>query len=130
MSSINMKPSLKALGTHNLQNKLRALVDKVHTSSNLWHFEDLVDPTCSFYVQHKELIELWNPVPAPILHQQEELNVALNILKALNFIEGLFDQPTACTIGLSAHSHANSLPGAFYTWGQPAKANSHPDALS
>ncbi|KAG6899918.1 hypothetical protein C0993_005308 [Termitomyces sp. T159_Od127] len=66
-------------------------MDKIHTSPTPWHFEDSVDPAHSFYMQHKELIELWDSVPAPVPHQQEELNTASNILKALNSTGGLFD---------------------------------------
>ncbi|KAG6875325.1 hypothetical protein C0993_009783 [Termitomyces sp. T159_Od127] len=79
-------------------------------------------------MQHKEPIKPQNPVPTLVLHQQEELNAASNILKALNPIRGLFNQPTACTIGLSACPHANSLLSTFRTWRQPADANPHSDA--
>ncbi|KAG6883901.1 hypothetical protein C0993_002951, partial [Termitomyces sp. T159_Od127] len=111
----------------NLQDKLCALVDKIHTSPNLQRFEDPMDPMCSFHMQREEPIEPWNPVSTPVLHQQEELNVALNILKALNPTGGLFNQPAAHTIGLSARPHANFLSSTFCTWGQPAKANPHLD---
>ncbi|KAG6885310.1 hypothetical protein C0993_003287 [Termitomyces sp. T159_Od127] len=66
----------------NLQDELHALVDKIHTSPNLWRFEDPVDPACSFHVQCEELIKLWDPVPALVAYQQKELNAASNILKA------------------------------------------------
>ncbi|KAG6882563.1 hypothetical protein C0993_010069 [Termitomyces sp. T159_Od127] len=112
----------------NLQDKLRTWVDEIHTSPTSWRFEDPMDPARSFHVQRKELIKPWDPVLAPVLHQQEELNVASNILKALNLTRGLFDQPAACTIGFSARLCANSLPSAFYTWGQSADTNSRPDA--
>ncbi|KAG6867853.1 hypothetical protein C0993_010227 [Termitomyces sp. T159_Od127] len=112
----------------NLWDKLHALVDEIHASPTPWHFEDSVDPTCSFHVQRKELIKPWNPVSTLVLCQQEELNMASNILKALNPTGGLFDQPAAHTIGLSACPHVNSLPSAFCTWGQPTDSNSRPDA--
>ncbi|KAG6875877.1 hypothetical protein C0993_006950 [Termitomyces sp. T159_Od127] len=112
----------------NLQDKLCILMDEIYTSPNLWHFVDTVDPTCSFHMQHKEPIKPRDPVPAPILHQQEELNAASNILKALNLIRGLLNQPAAHTIGLSVCLCANF--STFCTWEQPADANLHPDAPS
>ncbi|KAG6882846.1 hypothetical protein C0993_008946 [Termitomyces sp. T159_Od127] len=112
----------------NLWDKLRTLVDEIHTSSTPQHFEDPVDPTCSFHVQCKELIKPQDPASALVPCQQEELNAASNILKALNFTRGLFNQPATRTIGLSACPHANTLPSAFRTWGQPADTDSCPDA--
>ncbi|KAG6875618.1 hypothetical protein C0993_008285 [Termitomyces sp. T159_Od127] len=94
-----------------LQDKLHVLVDKIHTSPTSQRFEDPVDPTCLFHVQHKEPTEPWDPVPAPVPHQQEELNAVSNILKALNPTRGLFDQPTTCTVGLSARPPAPSACG-------------------
>ncbi|KAG6881193.1 hypothetical protein C0993_002451, partial [Termitomyces sp. T159_Od127] len=91
-------------------------------------FEDPMDPASSFHVQRKEPIEPQDPVPALVPCQQEELTMASNILKAFNPTKGLFDQPAACTIGLSAHPCVNSLPSTFHTWEQPADTNSHPDA--
>ncbi|KAG6894314.1 hypothetical protein C0993_011815 [Termitomyces sp. T159_Od127] len=111
----------------NLQDELRTLVDEIHTSPTPQHFEDPVDPTHSFHMQCEELIEPQDPVLTLVPHQQEELNMALNILKALNLTEGLFDQPTACTIGLSVCPCANSLSSTFI-WEQPADTNSHSDA--
>ncbi|KAG6882665.1 hypothetical protein C0993_009657 [Termitomyces sp. T159_Od127] len=111
-----------------LQDKLCALVDEIHTSPTPWRFEDPVDPARLFHVQHEEPIKLWDPVPAPVPRQQEELNAASNILKALNPTRGLFDQPAACTIGLSMHPHGNSFPSAFCTWRQPADVNPCLDA--
>ncbi|KAG6864677.1 hypothetical protein C0993_008658 [Termitomyces sp. T159_Od127] len=87
-----------------------------------------MDPACSFHVQCKELTKPQDPVPALVPCQQEELNAASNILKTFNPTRGLFDQPTARTIGLSVCPHANSLPSAFHTWGQPADTNLRPDA--
>ncbi|KAG5338174.1 hypothetical protein C0989_008073 [Termitomyces sp. Mn162] len=40
----------------NLWNELRTLVDKIHTSPNPHPFEDPLDPSRSFYVQHEEPI--------------------------------------------------------------------------
>ncbi|KAG6882455.1 hypothetical protein C0993_010478 [Termitomyces sp. T159_Od127] len=111
-----------------LRDELRALVDEIHTSSTPQRFEDPVDPAQSFHVQREEPTKPQDPVPAPVPCQQEELNAASNMLKALNLTGGLFDQPAARTIGLSARPHANSLPSAFCTWGQPADTNLHPDA--
>ncbi|KAG6883100.1 hypothetical protein C0993_007861, partial [Termitomyces sp. T159_Od127] len=112
----------------NLQDELHALLDEIHTSPTPWHFGDPVDPACSFHVQHKELIKPWDPVTTLVPCQQEELNVASKILKALNSTRGLFDQPAARTIGLSARIHANSLLTTFHTWRQSADANFHPNA--
>ncbi|KAG6884703.1 hypothetical protein C0993_008834 [Termitomyces sp. T159_Od127] len=112
----------------NLQDTLCALVDEIHTSSNSQHFKDPVDPACSFHMLCKELIKLWDPIPALVPCQQKELHAASNILKAFNHAGGLFDQPTAHIIGLLAHPHVNSLLNALHTWGQPAEANSGPDA--
>ncbi|KAG6881914.1 hypothetical protein C0993_012494 [Termitomyces sp. T159_Od127] len=119
MSSTNAEPSLKVPKTRyidlNLWDKLRALVDEIHTSPTPWRFEDPMNPACSFHMQHKEPIKPQDPVSAPVPHQQEELNAASNILKALNPTGELFDQPAAHTIGLSARPHANSLLSAFCT---------------
>ncbi|KAG6867040.1 hypothetical protein C0993_007289 [Termitomyces sp. T159_Od127] len=78
-------------------------------------------------MQCKELIKPWDPVPTPVPRQQEELNVASNILKALHSTGGLFDQPATRTIDLSACLHVNFFSSAFHTWGQPTDTNSHPD---
>ncbi|KAG6864092.1 hypothetical protein C0993_009432, partial [Termitomyces sp. T159_Od127] len=82
----------------NLWDELHALVDKIHTSSTPWYFEDPVDPAHSFHVQHKEPTKPQDPVPALVLHQQEELNAASNILRALDPTRELFNQPAAHTI--------------------------------
>ncbi|KAG6867607.1 hypothetical protein C0993_000578 [Termitomyces sp. T159_Od127] len=79
----------------NLWNKLHALVDKIHISPTLQHFENSIDPARSFYMQREEPIKSQDPVLALVLHQQEELNVASNILKAFNLTRGLFDQLAA-----------------------------------
>ncbi|KAG6896022.1 hypothetical protein C0993_008860 [Termitomyces sp. T159_Od127] len=112
-----------------LLDKLHALVDEIHTSPTPRHFEDPVDPARSFHVQRKEPTKPQDPVPTLVPRQQEELNAASNILKALNPTRGLFDQPATRTIGLLAYPHANSLPSAFRMWGQPADTNLCPDAL-
>ncbi|KAG5351402.1 hypothetical protein C0989_006638 [Termitomyces sp. Mn162] len=103
----------------NLQNELRALVEEIHTSPNPCPFKDPLDPACSFHVQCKEPIKTQSQAPLSIPHQQEELNVASSILRNLNPIGGLFDQPAAHTLALSARSWANSVPSAFQTWDQP-----------
>ncbi|KAG6896641.1 hypothetical protein C0993_008187, partial [Termitomyces sp. T159_Od127] len=112
----------------NLWNELHALVDEIHTGSTPKCFKDPANFACSFHMQRKELIEPWNPVSTQVPCQQEEHNAAINILKALNLTGGLFDQPAACTFGLSVSPHANSLLSAFCIWGQLADANPHPDA--
>ncbi|KAG6883624.1 hypothetical protein C0993_005083 [Termitomyces sp. T159_Od127] len=112
----------------NLWDELHALVDEIHTSPTPWRFENPVNSMRSFHVQCEELIELQEPVSALVPHQQEELNVASNILKALNLTRGLFNQLAPCTIGLSACSHANSLFSTFCIWEQTADTNLHSDA--
>ncbi|KAG5735374.1 hypothetical protein E4T56_gene12805 [Termitomyces sp. T112] len=52
--------------------------------------------------------------------EQEELNAASSILRNLNPVGGLFDQPAAHTLALSAQPRASSVPSAFRTWDQPA----------
>ncbi|KAG5718807.1 hypothetical protein E4T56_gene2698 [Termitomyces sp. T112] len=90
----------------NLQNELHALVEEIHTSPNPHPFKDPLDPARSFHMQHEE--------------PQEELNAASSILRNLNPVEGLFDQPTAHTLALSTRPQASSMPSAFRTWDQPA----------
>ncbi|KAG6883280.1 hypothetical protein C0993_007002 [Termitomyces sp. T159_Od127] len=84
-----------------------------------------MDPARSFHMQCEKPIKPQDPVPTPAPCQQEEFNVASNILKALNPTGGLFDQPAAHIIGLSVCPHVNSLPSA---WGQPTDTNPCPDA--
>ncbi|KAG5733027.1 hypothetical protein E4T56_gene3627 [Termitomyces sp. T112] len=93
----------------NLWNELCALVKEIHTSPNPHPFEDPLDPTCSFY--------------------QEELNAASSILRNLNPVGGLFNQPAIHTLALSARPRANSVPSAFQTWDQPAISEPHPQWL-
>ncbi|KAG6875500.1 hypothetical protein C0993_008926 [Termitomyces sp. T159_Od127] len=69
-----------------------------------------MDPAHLFHVQHKEPVKPWDSVPAPVPHQQEKLNAASNILKALNPTGGLFDQPAACTIDTNSHPDAPPHP--------------------
>ncbi|KAG5329910.1 hypothetical protein C0989_009154, partial [Termitomyces sp. Mn162] len=104
----------------NLQNELRALVEEIHTSPNPRPFEDPLDPTRSFHVQRKEPVGTQNEAPSSVPRQHEELNVASSILRNLNPTGGLFDQPTAHTLALSAWPRASSVPSAFRTWDQPA----------
>ncbi|KAG5733979.1 hypothetical protein E4T56_gene6787 [Termitomyces sp. T112] len=59
-------------------------------------------------------------LPAPSTCNQEELNAASSILRNLNPMGGLFDQPAAHTLALSAWPRASSVPSAFQTWDQPA----------
>ncbi|KAG5349927.1 hypothetical protein C0989_001225 [Termitomyces sp. Mn162] len=92
----------------NLRNKLRALVEEIHTSPNPRPFEDPLDPACSFHVQCEEPIGTQNKAPSSVPHQQEELNAASSILRNLNPAGGLFDQPTAHTLALSTRPRASS----------------------
>ncbi|KAG5728532.1 hypothetical protein E4T56_gene19588 [Termitomyces sp. T112] len=105
---------------YNLQNELRTLVKEIHTSPNSCPFEDPLDPAHSFHVQCKEPVRTQNKALPSVLHQQEELNAASSILRNLNPVGGLFNQPAAHTLVLSACPWANSISSAFQTWDQPA----------
>ncbi|KAG5349629.1 hypothetical protein C0989_002672 [Termitomyces sp. Mn162] len=108
-----------------LQNELCTLVEEVHTSPNPCSFEDPLDPSHSFHVQHKEPIKMQSKALAPISCQQEELNMASSILRNFNPVGGLFNQPTTHTLALSACPQANSVPSTFQTWDQPAAPKPH-----
>ncbi|KAG5348526.1 hypothetical protein C0989_010136, partial [Termitomyces sp. Mn162] len=105
---------------NNLRNELHTLVEEIHTSPNPRPFEDPLDPTHSFHVQCKEPVRTRNKAPSSVPCQQEELNAASSILRNLNPAGGLFDQPAAHTLALSAQPRASSVPSAFRTWDQPA----------
>ncbi|KAG5721696.1 hypothetical protein E4T56_gene11196 [Termitomyces sp. T112] len=104
----------------NLRNELHALVEEVHTSPNPRPFEDPLDPARSFHVQCEEPVGTQNKAPSSVPCQQEELNAASSILRNLNPAGGLFDQPAAHTLALSARPWASSVPSAFRIWDQPA----------
>ncbi|KAG5340386.1 hypothetical protein C0989_001880 [Termitomyces sp. Mn162] len=104
----------------NLWNELCALVEEIHTSLNPCPFEDPLDPTRSFHVQCEEPIGTQSKALPSVPCQQEELNMASSILRNLNPTGGLFNQPAAHTLALSACPKANSIPSAFQTWDQPA----------
>ncbi|KAG5349509.1 hypothetical protein C0989_003356 [Termitomyces sp. Mn162] len=101
---------------NNLRNELCTLVEEIHTSPNPRPFKDPLDPAHSFHVQCKEPVRTQSKAPPSIPRQQEELNMASSILRNLNPVGGLFDQPAAHTLALSARSWANSVPSAFRTW--------------
>ncbi|KAG5333755.1 hypothetical protein C0989_004970 [Termitomyces sp. Mn162] len=111
---------------NNLQNELRTLVKEIHTSLNPHPFEDPLDPTHSFHVQRGEPVRTQSKAPPSVPCQQEELNVASSILRNLNPVGRLFDQPAAHTLALSAHPQANSIPSAFQTWDQPTVSEPRP----
>ncbi|KAG5734134.1 hypothetical protein E4T56_gene1389 [Termitomyces sp. T112] len=100
--------------------ELHALVEEIHTSPNPRPFEDPLDSARSFHVQHEEPIGTQSEAPSSISCQQEELNAASSILRNLNPVGGLFDQPAAHTLALSTRPQASSVPSAFQTWDQPA----------
>ncbi|KAG5349173.1 hypothetical protein C0989_005452 [Termitomyces sp. Mn162] len=104
---------------NNLQNELCALVEEIHTSPNSRPFKDPLDPAHSFHVQCEEPIRTQSKALPSISCQQEELNVASSILRNLNPAGGLFNQPAAHTLALSACPQANSVPSAFRAWDQP-----------
>ncbi|KAG5350087.1 hypothetical protein C0989_000248 [Termitomyces sp. Mn162] len=88
----------------NLWNKLRTLVEEIHTSPNPHPFEDPLDPTHSFHVQCKEPVGIQSKALPSVPHQQKELNVASSILRNLNPMGGLFNQLATHTLALSTHS--------------------------
>ncbi|KAG5725135.1 hypothetical protein E4T56_gene10240 [Termitomyces sp. T112] len=106
--------------TPEVWNELCTLVEEIHTSPNPCPFEDPLDPTHSFHVQCKEPVGTQSKAPPSVPRQQEELNVASSILRNLNPVGGLFNQPAAHILALSAHPQANSVPSAFQIWDQPA----------
>ncbi|KAG5338260.1 hypothetical protein C0989_007845 [Termitomyces sp. Mn162] len=108
----------------NLQNKLCTLVEEIHTSLNPHPFKDPLDPFRSFHVQCEEPVGTQIKALPPIPCQQEELNAASSILRNLNPVGELFDQPAAHTLALSACPWANSVPSTFCTWDQPATSKS------
>ncbi|KAG5352855.1 hypothetical protein C0989_012609 [Termitomyces sp. Mn162] len=109
----------------NLWNELYTLVEEIHTSPNPRPFKDPLDSSCFFYVQYEESVGTQSEALPPISCQQKTLNVASSILRNLNPIGGLFNQPTTHTLALSACPWANSVPSAFQTWDQPAASKSH-----
>ncbi|KAG5349077.1 hypothetical protein C0989_006166 [Termitomyces sp. Mn162] len=109
----------------NLQNELCTLVEEIHTSLSPCQFEDPLDPAHSFHMQQEEPTRVQSKALSSISYQQGELNAVSNILRNLNLTGGLFDQPTAHTLALSACPRANSVPSAFYTWDQPAASKPH-----
>ncbi|KAG6893420.1 hypothetical protein C0992_010047, partial [Termitomyces sp. T32_za158] len=96
------------------RNELRYLVDEIHPSPNPGTFTSPVDPTRSFHVQQGAPFD---PDDARLLEQrnQAELNATSATLRALNPNGGLFEQPAARIIGLSARQRANSVLSAFRT---------------
>ncbi|KAG6895212.1 hypothetical protein C0992_002543 [Termitomyces sp. T32_za158] len=93
-------------------------------SPNPGTFEDPTDPARSFHIQREAPFYLGNAARIPRQRNQEEQNAASATLHALNPGGGLFEQPAARTIGLSASQRANSVPSAIWTWGQAVRKNS------
>ncbi|KAG5342177.1 hypothetical protein C0989_004914 [Termitomyces sp. Mn162] len=111
---------------HHLQGNLpKTMQGTLGIDANLQNELCVLDPSCSFYVQHEELIGIQSEAPPLIPCQQEELNMVSNILGGLNPTGGLFDQPATHTLALSTHPQANSVPSAFHTWDQPAIPKPH-----
>ncbi|KAG6895181.1 hypothetical protein C0992_002748 [Termitomyces sp. T32_za158] len=106
-----------------MRNELHSLVGKIHVSPNPGAFKDSMDPARSLHVQRG--VPFYPGNTARILRQcnQEEQNTASATLHALNPNGGLFKQPAARTIGLSAHQRANSVSSAVQTWGQAVRKN-------
>ncbi|KNZ77624.1 hypothetical protein J132_04991 [Termitomyces sp. J132] len=103
----------------NLRNELCALVKEIHTSLNPRPFKDPLDPARSFHVQCEEPVGTRSEAPPSVPCRQEELNAASSILRNLNPMGGLFDQPATHTLALSAWPWASSVPSTFQTWDQP-----------
>ncbi|KAG6895490.1 hypothetical protein C0992_001019 [Termitomyces sp. T32_za158] len=99
-------------------NELRSLVDEIHMLPNHRTFKNPMDPARSFHVQRETPLYLGDAARTQGQHNQEEQNAASATLHALNPNRGLFEQPAARTIGLSARQRANSVPSAVRTWGQ------------
>ncbi|KAG5338707.1 hypothetical protein C0989_006513 [Termitomyces sp. Mn162] len=114
---------------NNLWNKLHALVKEIHTSLNPHPFKVPLDPARSFHVQCEEPVGTQSKASLSIPCQQEELNMASSILRNLNPMGGLFDQPATHTLALSACPQANSIPSTFRTWDQPAILKPHSQRL-
>ncbi|KAG6894268.1 hypothetical protein C0992_006810 [Termitomyces sp. T32_za158] len=106
-----------------MRNKLQNLVDEIHVSPNPGTFEDPADPARSFHIQRGALSHPGDASRIPGQRNQEEQNTASATLHALNPGGGLFEQPAACTIGLSARQRANSVPSAVRMWGQAVRKN-------
>ncbi|KAG6874970.1 hypothetical protein C0992_005748 [Termitomyces sp. T32_za158] len=98
-----------------MRNELRSLVDKIHVSPNPGAFEDPADPARSFHIQQGAPFHLGDASRIPGQCNQEEQNATSTTLRALNPGGGLFEQPAARTIGLSARQRANSVPSAIRT---------------
>ncbi|KAG5334647.1 hypothetical protein C0989_003289, partial [Termitomyces sp. Mn162] len=109
----------------NLQKELCALVKEIHTSPNSHQFEDPLKTFHFFHMQQEEPAGAQSKALPPISCQQEELNATSNILRNLNSVGGLFDQPATHTLALSACSWANSIPSAFHIWDQPTAPEPH-----
>ncbi|KAG6885007.1 hypothetical protein C0992_005524, partial [Termitomyces sp. T32_za158] len=106
-----------------MRNELQSLVDKIHMSPNPRTFEDPTDPARSFHIQWGAPSHPGDASRIPGQRNQEEQNAASATLHALNPGGGLFEQPAACTIGLSACQRANSVPSTVRTWGQAIREN-------
>ncbi|KAG6891958.1 hypothetical protein C0992_002567, partial [Termitomyces sp. T32_za158] len=106
-----------------MRNELRNLVDEIHVSPNPGTFEDPADPARSFHLQRGAPFHPGDAPRIPGQRNQEEQNAASATLRALNPGGGLFEQPAARTVGLSARQRANSVPSAVRTWGQAVRKN-------
>ncbi|KAG6879972.1 hypothetical protein C0992_008906 [Termitomyces sp. T32_za158] len=106
-----------------MRNELQSLVDKIHVLPNPRTFEDSTDLARSLHVQQGAPFYPGDATRIQGQHNQEEQNAPSTTLCALNPNEGLFEQPAAHTIGLSAHQRANSVPSAVRTWGQAVHEN-------
>ncbi|KAG6895706.1 hypothetical protein C0992_013164 [Termitomyces sp. T32_za158] len=95
----------------------------IHVSPSPGQFEDPADPAYSFHVQRnpEAAEEPQHEDPTQGAEQQHiyNLNATSALLRELNPLGGLFDEPAACMVGLFARPRANSVPSAsaFRRWG-------------
>ncbi|KAG6886997.1 hypothetical protein C0992_001262 [Termitomyces sp. T32_za158] len=93
-----------------MRNELCSLVNKIHVLPNPGTFDNPADPARSFHVQQGAPFYPGDTAQIPGQRNQEEWNAASTMLRALNPNGGLFKQPAAHTISLSARQCANSVP--------------------
>lgn len=99
--------------------ELQQLLEEVHMSPSPQPLNDSMDPSRSIHIQRVPSESTANSMaPTQEDRQEEERQSTSAILWCLNLTDGLFDQPAAQMVGLSACCRANSVPRTFETWGQ------------
>ncbi|KAG6894417.1 hypothetical protein C0992_006140, partial [Termitomyces sp. T32_za158] len=98
-----------------LRKELARLVEEIHVSPSPGQFEDPADLAYSFHVQRNPEAtgepRFKDPTQGAEQHISN-LDAASALLQELNPLGGLFDQPAARVVGLSARPRANSVPSA------------------